>query len=78
MNHARISAYKSLVYLRISDISKLGKFYSMKSIKEKFTEEQEVSGCVCYCAPEDRGFVLNHRLKSTELFLESWSEGQEI
>lgn len=38
-NLARIFAYKSLVYLSISEISRPGKFYSMKSIKEKFTEQ---------------------------------------
>lgn len=68
VNHARISADKSLVYLSISDISRHGKFYSMESIKEEFTDEQKNSGCVCYCAPEDRGSVLNHGLKSSELF----------
>lgn len=70
VNHARISAYKSLVYLSISDVSRLGKFYSMKFIKEKFTEEQEFSRCVGYCAPEKHLSMLNNGLKSSELFLD--------
>lgn len=75
MNRARISAYKSLVYLSISEMSRLGKFYSMESIKEKFTEEQGVSGCVGSCAPEDCVSMLNHRLESTELF---FGHGQRV
>lgn len=70
MNHARIPAYNSLVYLSISDICGPDKFYSMKSIKEKFREEQKISDCICYCAPEDRVSVLSHGVKSRELFLD--------
>lgn len=58
------------VYLRFSLISRLQKFSSMKSINGKFTEEQNISGCVCYHAPVDCVSLLKCGLKSKELFLD--------
>lgn len=65
-----ISSSISLVYLSISWISRLGKFSSTKFINEKFTEEQNISDCTCYHAPADHVSLLNHDLKSNELFLD--------
>lgn len=65
-----ISSTIHSVYLRFSLISRLQKFSSMKSINGKFTEEQNISGCVCYHAPADCVSLLKYGLKSKELFLD--------